>query len=516
MPKHAMTPPKLDEPTRRYLERHRDDCAATPIRWWQTAWYALWTGAFLYWVFYRWDVTLAVVNFLFSFWYLSVIAFRSAIVLLAVVKPCEMRFSRAALDTLDDDSLPFYTLLVPLYREANIANKIIPRLDALDYPPDKLDIKLLLEEDDRATRDAVARMNLPPRYETIVVPDSLPKTKPKACNHGLLRARGEYCVIFDAEDRPEPDQLKKAVLAFRLAPPDVACVQAKLNYYNARQNLLTRWFAIEYATTFDIFLPGLQYARIPMPLGGTSNHFRTGILRELDGWDPFNVTEDCDLGVRIYRAGYRTRMIDSTTWEEACSRLGGWLRQRSRWVKGFFQTHLVHARNPFRALRQLGLRGYLGFLLTVGGSSLMMVLNVLYWIMGGLYLTLAIQAMTRGHGPVTVLRGPREALPGSPVWPMLYYGPDQDRLWATLSVVFFTSAIVLFLANFLFVAMHALACVKRRMPRFLPWALLMPFYWILISAGAWKGFIQLFTRPFYWEKTEHGKAREDTHPASEV
>lgn len=500
----------MDELTKRYIERHPHDCAARPIRWWQAVWYALWTATFLYWVFYRWDVALAAANFFFSFWYLGIIAFRSAIVLAAVIKPCEIKIGNAALAALDEDSLPVYTLLIPLYHEANIAAKIIPSLDALDYPPDKLDIKLLLEEDDRDTVEAVTRMTLPARYEILTLPDSKPKTKPKACNHGLARARGEFCVIYDAEDRPEPDQLKKAVLAFRQSPAEVVCVQAKLNYYNARQNLLTRGFAIEYATTFDIYLPGLQYARIPIPLGGTSNHFRTDMLKELDGWDPFNVTEDCDLGVRIYRAGYKTRMIDSTTWEEACSNLRGWLRQRSRWVKGFFQTHLVHSRNPIRAVRQLGLRGYAGFILAVGGSSLMMILNVLYWIMGGLYAFWALKAMAHGHTLLAIVRGPREALPGSPVWPMLYYGPNEDPLWASLSVFFFSIAIILFLANFLFVLIHVIACIKRRMFRFLPWALLMPLYWILISAGAWKGFIQLFTKPFHWEKTEHGKAKEDT------
>ena len=499
----------MDDLAKQYVARHTDDCAHTLVRWWQAAWYALWTGAFLYWALYRWDVALAAANFFFSFWYLSIIAFRSAIGLMSALKPCEIRIGTQALASLDEKDLPVYTLLIPLYREANIADKIIPSLNALDYPRDKLDIKLLLEADDHETVDALTRMALPSCYEALVIPDSRPKTKPKACNHGLAGARGDYCVIYDAEDRPEPDQLKKAVIAFRQAPLQVACIQAKLNFYNARQNLIARWFAIEYATTFDIYLPGLQYARIPMPLGGTSNHFRTDVLKKIGGWDPFNVTEDCDLGVRIYRAGYSTRMLDSTTWEEACAHLGGWMKQRSRWVKGFFQTHLVHSRTPVRALRQLGPRGYAGFLLAVGGSSLMMVLNVFYWLMGGLYLALTAQALAHGHSLREIVRGPREALAGSGVWPMLYYGPGEDPVWASLSVFFFVVAIVLFLANFLLVFIHVLACLKKRMYSFVPFALIMPLYWVLISIGAWKGFIQLFTNPFYWEKTMHGRSRED-------
>jgi cellulose synthase/poly-beta-1,6-N-acetylglucosamine synthase-like glycosyltransferase len=241
-----------------------------------------------------------------------------------------------------------------------------------------------------------------------------------------------------------------------------------------------------------------------MPLGGTSNHFKADVLKALDGWDPFNVTEDCELGVRLYRMGYRTTMVDSTTWEEATSRLWNWMRQRSRWVKGFFQTHLAHMRNPFRTLRELGPWGFAGFLMCVGGSSLMMILNVIYWIIGGAYLTMLTKALAHGHTLWEILKGPREALAGNVVWPMIYYGPGEDPIWSSLSIVFFVIACVMLLANLLFVYMHLLACNKRHFHHLMPYALLMPFYWILISIGAWKGFLQLFTNPFYWEKTIHG------------
>ncbi len=505
---------ELDETTREFIAKHPTDCSYIPVRLWQIVWYCLVVAVVIFSVAWRWDILLYAVNFFFAFLYFSIILFRGAAVGLSLLGFGKTKVTPAQLAELEDADLPMYSILVPLYREAKITDKIIASLEKLDYPKDKLDIKLLLEADDEATITAVERLGLPDRYDVIIVPDALPKTKPKACNHGLNRAKGEFCVIYDAEDRPEPDQLKKAVCVFRRLPPTVACLQAKLNYYNARQNLLTRWFTIEYSTYFDLFLPGLQIMRVPVPLGGTSNHFRIGVLKEIGGWDPFNVTEDCDLGVRIYEQGCRTRMLDSTTWEEANSRLWNWLRQRSRWIKGFFQTHLTHMQRPFRTLRHLGPWGFFGFLMSVGGSSFMMVMNVIYWLAGGLYLGLLSCGVLAGHGPLEfIIQGPgKKALPfvtaikGLEVraWPLVYYGPKEDPFWSTLSVIFFVITCTLLLANLLFVLMHCAACCKRRNFHLLPYALFMPLYWVLISIGAWKGLWQLFTKPFYWEKTIHG------------
>jgi len=494
----------IDAVTEEFAQRHPHDTSNILISRRQSTWYVALAIAFVCGLIYRWDVTLCVVNFFFAFLYFCIIVFRVATVVHSVVGHGETRVSEEQMAGLKPSELPVFTILIPLYREANVAEKIIRNLNKMDYPQKKLDIKLLLEEDDQMTIDAVAAVDLPKCYDVIVVPDALPKTKPKACNHGLKRAKGDICVIYDAEDNPDPDQLKKVAWAFKHAPDDVACIQAKLNFYNPRQNLLTRWFTIEYSTTFDLFLPGLQSMNIPMPLGGTSNHFRTRALQEIGGWDPFNVTEDCDLGVRLYKMGYRTNMIDSTTWEEANPKLWNWVRQRSRWVKGFFQTHLTHMRHPMRTVRALGIWGTFGFLVSVGASSLMMVLNVPIWIMGGTYFYLAAKAMSNGYGLWEILKGPRDWLPGSNVWPMIYYGPKEDPMWSSLSIFFFVIACILLLANFVFVAIHCLACVKRKFYYLLPMALLMPIYWVLISIGAWKGFLQLFTNPFYWEKTIHG------------
>ncbi len=487
-----------------YAARHPEDCSNIVMTKTQAFGHALFLTGLIVCTLWRWDVVLCGVNFFLSAWYLTIIAFRCGVVLFTVCRRPEIRVTAEEMATLREEDLPTYSILVPLFREANLAQTLIPALDRLDYPRAKLDIQLLLEEQDGETREAVERLSLKPPYRVVIVPCGQPQTKPRACNYGLQHARGEFCVIYDAEDRPDPDQLKKVAVAFRRQPPEIACLQARLNFYNSRRNVLTRWFTVEYSTTFDLFLPGLQHVGVPIPLGGTSNHFRMSVLRQLDGWDPFNVTEDCDLGVRLYRAGYRTRMLDSTTWEEACSRLRHWIRQRSRWVKGFFQTHLTHTRHPWRTLRDLGLRGTLGFLLCVGGSSLMMVLNVLYWLVGGLYMTAIVHAMIHGHHLWDILKGPRPPLEGSSAWPMVYYGPGEDSFWSTLSVMFFVVSLVLLIGNVLFVVMHVTACWQRRRFDMLPWALLMPLYWVLISIGAWKGFLQLFRRPFHWEKTPHG------------
>lgn len=515
---------RLDDLTEKFVLEHGAYCAVDTFKRWQIVFYTLLVGLLLLLLAYRWDVALCLVTLYLSFWYLSAAVFRCAAVLISLTGRGERKISREWLEELKDDDLPTYTILIPLYKEANIAGKIIAHIERLDYPKSKLDVKLLLEEDDDATISAVNRCSLPAHYETIVVPDFLPKTKPRACNHGLERAKGEYCVIFDAEDRPEPDQLRKVVALFRRLPENYACVQAKLNYFNPEQNLLTRWFTIEYSTTFDLLLPGLELLNVPIPLGGTSNHFRTGILRRIGGWDPFNVTEDCDLGVRIYTKGFRTCLIDSTTWEEANSRLWNWTRQRSRWVKGFFQTHLTHMRHPVRTAKALGPWGLFGFYMCVGVSSFMMVVNVLYWIACAVYLLLLAHGLEKGQSLWSLIvdsvhvnyEGVEILGRNVKAWPMLYVGEGQDPFWSILSMVFFTIGCSLILANLLFVFCHCLACLKRRYYRLLPFALLMPIYWVLISVGAWKGFIQLFTKPFYWEKTIHGltQVEDESSPQS--
>ncbi len=227
----------------------------------------------------------------------------------------EIRIDDDLVRSLADAPWPRYTILCPLYKEAEIVPQFVQAMERMDYPVDRLQILFLTEESDAATRDAIAAMRLPSHFEIVTVPDGEPRTKPRACNYGLLRATGDFVVIYDAEDIPDPLQLKKAVLAFAQHGDDLACVQAKLNFYNPRQNILTRWFTTEYTLWFDLTLPGLQWARTALPLGGTSNHFRASLLRRVGAWDPFNVTEDCDLGLRLAEHRLHTVMLDSTTME---------------------------------------------------------------------------------------------------------------------------------------------------------------------------------------------------------
>lgn len=406
--------------------------------------------------------------------YFVVSAYRIRLTLRALGGRLEADVSDEEVAALDERHLPTYTILVPLFREAAIVPRLVRDIDALDYPRTRLDVKLLCEEDDEETIDAVRDLALPPHFHLVVVPDSQPKTKPKACNYGLQLATGAFCVIFDAEDRPDPDQLKKALVAFAAAPDDVVCMQAKLNHYNQEQNLLTRWFAGEYSMQFELVLPAMGASESPIPLGGTSNHFKTETLRELGAWDPFNVTEDADLGIRLHREGHRTAMIDSTTLEEANSDLGNWIRQRSRWNKGHLQTWLVHMRHPYSLLRQVGFKGFVSFNLTMG-SAFVLLINPIFWALTTLY------ALTEWGAIEQVFPSP----------------------------VFYTASLMLFVGNFAFVYLNVVGTLQRGDFGLTRTALLSPLYWGLMSIAAWKGFLQLFTNPFYWEKTEHGLDERD-------
>ena len=396
--------------------------------------------------------------------------YKLALVRFSIFVNSELVIGAEELVALRDEQLPVYSIMVPMYHERESVKHLVQALSQLDYPVDKLDVQLLLEADDQETRAAVEVIALPANFRVTVVPVSLPRTKPKACNVGLDFARGEYLVIYDAEDRPERDQLKKAVIGFLRAGEKTICLQSRLNFYNPRQNLMTRFFTAEYSAWFDLSLPGLSAVRAVIPLGGTSNHFVTQRLKELLGWDAFNVTEDCDLGIRIQRAGYCTRMLQTTTWEEACSRIRFWIPQRTRWIKGYIQTYLVHMRHPMQLFRELGLAKFLHFHLVVGCSTLATLLNPLFWFLAVLWFLFRIEALTS-----------------------LFPGP-----------VFAMGVTCLFAGNFAFVYLGMIGCYRRRYWDLVGFALLAPFYWILMSYSGWRAFFQFFSDPFKWEKTNHG------------
>lgn len=372
---------------------------------------------------------------------------------------------------LRDDDLPVVTILAPLFREAHALPGLVRAINGLDYPPDKIDVKLLLEEHDEDTLGEALRLNLDHHFDLMVIPQSFPQTKPKACNYGLQCAKGDLIVIYDAEDEPENDQLRIAAEIFAAGDERLACVQARLNYYNADDNLLTRLFTLEYCLWFDHFLPALDRLGAPVPLGGTSNIFRTEILEELGGWDPYNVTEDADLGLRLARRGFRTAVTASTTFEEANCRTSNWMRQRSRWMKGFMQTWLVHRRNLKG--QPVDWRSIVSVDLFVGGTAFAALINPLLWI---------------------ALAAERVGL----------YSPLGD-LSATATAL---NIGALAIGNFSFLALAAYAPLARGLGRLSPAALLMPIYWIMMSVAAWRALYQLATRPSYWEKTDHGLSAE--------
>jgi len=418
-----------------------------------------------------------------------------------------------------DEHLPSYTILIPLYKEAKVFPKLFRNIAQLDYPKEKLDVKFILEEDDGETIEEAKRLGLlgeklrdntvgsqrserlakfygqcgkPPigkigycdqrgqeilqaelpselNYELVIVPNADIKTKPRACNYALKKATGEFCVIYDAEDDPEPDQLRKAVYGFSIVDKEVVCLQARLNFYNPDQNMITRWFALEYSYWFDYYLSGLDWVGGPIPLGGTSNQFRTEALKEVGGWDPYNVTEDADLGTRISRRKLKTAMLNSYTYEEANSNFWNWIRQRSRWNKGYVQTYLVHMRHPLKILKELGLKSFLVFQLTFGGNIFLPLVNPILWI-------------------VTILS-------------LLFPGTLQFLFFQPIALICMINLIV---GNAVYILLHMGPAILTKNKKAIPYALLIPLYWMMISLAAWRGATQLITKPFYWEKTAHG------------
>jgi cellulose synthase/poly-beta-1,6-N-acetylglucosamine synthase-like glycosyltransferase len=229
-------------------------------------------------------------------------------------------------------------------------------------------------------------------------------------------------------------------------------------------------FTLDYSLWFDLVLPGLERFNIPIPLGGTSNHFKIEVLRELRGWDPFNVTEDADLGIRLYTKGYRVAIVDSTTFEEASCHAGNWIRQRSRWLKGYMQTLLVHTRQPLQLIRLTGLRGFLGFVFFIGGTVLSALFNPVFWLIYFVWLVVA----TSGFDVVF----PQYLL--------------------------FISLFNLLAGNGAFIFLSMIAPLRRGWLKLIPFSLTAFGYWVLISIAAYKALWQLIRSPFYWEKTHHG------------
>lgn len=379
------------------------------------------------------------------------------------------RKAGAAIADPAPECLPTVSILVPLYRERDIAGRLIRRLAALDYPRAVLDICLVVEADDVLTRETLAASNLPAWMRQIIVPAGSVRTKPRAMNFALDFCRGSIIGVYDAEDDPAPDQLGKVVARFAARGPEVACLQGILDYYNAPKNWLSRAFTIEYATWFRVVLPGWQRLGFAVPLGGTTLFFRRAALESLGGWDAHNVTEDADLGIRLARHGFRTELIDTVTREEANCRVWPWIKQRSRWIKGYAMTYGVHMRSPRRLLADLGWRRTIGVQVLFLGTLSQFVLAPFLW-------SFWLPAFGLAH-------------------------PLIDSIPPGLALAM---AAAFFSAEFLNIAIgiSALGAPEHRFLR--KWVPSLHVYYPLATLAAVKAIAEIVTRPFYWDKTHHG------------
>lgn len=370
-------------------------------------------------------------------------------------------------------ALPLISVMVPLFKESDVAGKLVARLARLEYPRELTDILLVIEASDRVTQRALEGVQLPSWLRVVKVPEGPLQTKPRALNYALNFCRGEIIGVWDAEDRPDPDQLHKVARGFHFAAPDVACLQGALDFYNPRTNWLARCFTIEYAAWFRVLLPGVARLGLVVPLGGTTLFFRRDALEQVGAWDAWNVTEDADLGVRLARRGWRTEIIDTTTDEEANCRALPWVKQRSRWLKGYAMTWGVHMRDPRRLCAELGPWRFCAFQVQFFGTLSQYLLAPVLWSFWLLSL-----------GLPHPLRAPLSGIWGG-------------HAATALFVMFVLSELIS-----IGVGMWAVRDTKHR--HLMGWVPTLHLYFPLGCLAGWKAIYEVVVKPFYWDKTQHG------------
>ena len=438
--------------------------------------------------------TIILLNLTINLILLLLIGFKFLLSIAGARSENIQKVSKAELKALESKELPYYTILLPVYKESEVIHKLASNLQNLDYPLEKLDIKLLIESDDDVTYNAINDLELPCVLDPVIIPFAQPKTKPKACNYGLYFSKGKYLTIYDAEDIPDSDQLKMVHTLFKKIPDDYVVVQCALNYFNRFENYLTRMFTLEYSYWFDYMLPGLDKLGVPIPLGGTSNHFKLDKLVELGGWDCFNVTEDADLGIRVNSRGYKVTVINSSTYEEANNAFYNWIRQRSRWIKGYMQTYLVHSRSPLQLLNKIGWKGFLGFQFFIGGTALTFLLYPVLLLLFIFHVFLTLDVIESIFGPLTT----------KAAYLIEILFPD----W-----VLFISVFNFLAGNIIMIYMNMIAVFSRKSYKLILFTLTNPVYWLMHSIAAYKGLFQLISKPFYWEKTNHGLTKTNNPDA---
>lgn len=426
-------------------------------------------GSMLYIFKSNFGISIAIsVSAVISFFYLVLMIFKLYIVYKSTRKKL-VSVTPEELNSIKDSDLPQMSILIPLYREEDVITQIMDAMTAIDYPKEKLQVLITVESYDWKTRQAIEIMNPPDNFKIVTLPDVSPKTKPKALNVAFMQAIGEFLVIYDAEIIPDPQQLKKAYLGFK-NNPDIGCLQTRLDHYNSHENAMTKLFNAEFSFYYDLFLPGLTELGFPVPLSGHSTIFRRQVLEDIGAWDPYNVAEDCDMGMMIKRAGWKTDILDSVSREEATGEVGAWVRQRTRWMKGFIQTSIVHLRHPLGFIKDIGgWYNFFGFFLTVPGTVLLNFFNLFYWF-------LLIAWIFTGSTTIKYF------FPG----PILY-----------ISVISFI------LGNFIFTFLNLVGSYKRERYAMVKYSLISPIYWILLAYATVRAVFQIVVRPHHWEKTAH-------------
>lgn len=363
------------------------------------------------------------------------------------------------------EDLPLYTILLPVYQEKHeTVVQLIAAISDLNFPKDKLQVLVLVEKNDLYSKQHFKQ--LPYFFQILEIPDYMPKTKPKACNYGLFFAKGEFVVVYDADDIPDPNQLLRVISKFEESDETLICVQAVLNFYNKNFNILSKCFTLEYLMWFNYFLPRLCELNLFIPLGGTSNHFKTQKLVQIGGWDAYNVTEDAELGIRIAKNNFKSAIVYDYTMEEATFGIENWMRQRTRWMKGYLQTSLAHILD-IRGNIKIGLVQTANLLLTVGFSFFTFFLI-----------------------PMVIVFG-------------IFIETSPTLLW-------------LYCINILFIAIYSLMFKilmnkEQKLLQFGPEKsylhLLMPFYFLLHVIASIAGFFEFIFKPFYWYRTEHNSKK---------
>ncbi len=419
--------------------------------------------------------TTFIVSFsaLIALLYLILFLLKIYIIFLSIKKKSKvlLTYSDDKISAAKDSVFKKYTVIIPLYQESEVVSQIKKSMTALDYPQDKIEFIITLEEYDHETREALEGIGLPNNWRIITLPNVTPKTKPKALNVALLEATGEYIVIYDAEIIPDQDQLKKAAIAFSEFP-EIVALQSRLDHYNYSQSLITKLFNAEFTFYYDFFLPGVQVLGVPLPLSGHSAHFRKSAIISVGGWDPYNVTEDVEIALRLHRKGYLVSMLDSYSYEEATVDLVSWIKQRTRWVKGFLQTTLVHIRHPRVLIKELG--GYRNFFLFGVLMPLTSIINIFNFT-STILLT---------------------------IW--LLFRPAVIQSFFNLPVLYLSYTVSI-LGIFISTYFNLFALYNKRRFSIVKHSFLSPIYWFMLSIAGIRAIYQLFFSPTSWEKTRHGR-----------